>query len=306
MTGIYHSITTTCLIVMLIFMTGCNKGGGTTPPEPDPGPIVPGTEAKFSGTILPASSGVFRKDDAIGIYMITTDKPLTPENISENTINRKYLMTGEAARFTPATEIQKVKFPAVDRQVDFIAYYPYSEKVSEKYTLPIDVSQQSPQSDIDLLYSTNAKKQSAATPDVALSFEHQLAKLKFAITAESPEIVLRGIIVKINNISPTAIFSLPDGNFSGFGEKTAVTALTNTEGDFAEAIVLPVSENSGVTFSFAVSDTTLVYTPGTALIAGKEHLFNINIDKRTSLKVITTIRPWTNGNSFPGNAEQDN
>ena len=70
-----------------------------------------------------------------------------------------------------------IYYPEDNSAVDFIAYYPYSETISDYKNYPIDLSNQTKQNAIDLMTAVNLTNRQLASPQGNLQFKHLLAKL---------------------------------------------------------------------------------------------------------------------------------
>ena len=70
-----------------------------------------------------------------------------------------------------------VYYPEDGTAVDFIAYYPYDEQVTDHTQYVLDVTDQSRQQDIDLMAAVNLTGRTATSPTGNLQFRHLLAKL---------------------------------------------------------------------------------------------------------------------------------
>ena len=221
------SIALLLVVFLMASLNSCTKG------EID----LPGNNSKeivatFNTTInspinsptTRASDTKWDSGDAIGIFAITSGDPLSENSIYNNYNNIKYVckFEGDTPNFQATNEV--IKFPGSKQELDFIAYYPYSnngvieitesEEVSElgldsDFTLKIDVADQLPQSKIDVMYA-RATKQNRENPNVDLSFKHSLSQLVLTVSAEEG-IELEGSTFCISNTITEGSMKLEDG-----------------------------------------------------------------------------------------------
>jgi|AGTN01.2.fsa_nt_gi hypothetical protein len=237
----------------------------------------------------------------IGIFMVGNGKALSAANILERADNYEYktTTTGETATFTPAGN-DTIYYPTAG-DVNFIAYYPYSTQLNT-YGLSVNVSSQTMQSALDLLYakSTAYNKNSGSA---TLPFEHKLVKLVFNISNGSGVIQpLTGLEVKITNQQTTdAIFDLATGTLTGnTGGTSTITAKTAGNGELSEAIVLPLTDNSSVQLTFTnQANPEETFTSGVPAIngtdkewkSGNRYIYQVVL-KKNEAAIQGTIEPW--------------
>jgi len=138
--------------------------------------------------------------DQIGVYMLQNNKPLEPASILENINNRKFTHSSNGS-FTTS---QAAYFPIDKQPVDFIAYYPYQEVSDFRYK--IDLSDQSNQELLDLMYADNAKGLSPENGTVPLVFERQLVRIRLEVDVQT------GSTVDLTNMQANAIGFKTKGN----------------------------------------------------------------------------------------------
>lgn len=137
--------------------------------------------------------------------MAKTGQPLNTSVIRQNV---KYVTSG-ALSFLPADEPDEIILPFDGSDVDFLSYYPYREEINN-FLYPVDLSNQSVQADIDLLYSDNATGCNAKNPNVRMLFSHQLSKIVLNIVHDK-SFDLSDLSVIITNAGTVATFDLVTG-----------------------------------------------------------------------------------------------
>ena len=78
--------------------------------------------------------------DAIGVFMLESGGT----RIADNASKRKYVTSAGNGSFAPADGSAVIYYPADQRGVDFIAYYPYAGAM-QGFAYPVDVSDQTTQ-----------------------------------------------------------------------------------------------------------------------------------------------------------------
>ncbi len=269
---------------------------GDTPIPPGAGEKVQ-LSAAIEGLQTRASGSTWDKGDAIGVYMKKSGEALGPSAIVQNT---KYETTGTST-FLPAKGATTITFPLDGSNVDFIGYYPYKEMIAN-LTYPIDLSNQSVQSDIDLLYSDNAKAFNSGKPNVNMLFSHQLAKI--TLTIEHKFIPnLNGIEVIIINAGINANFNLTDGTLSAPSATGNIACMVASDGATAEAILLPTSSLNGMELWFLLDDETFKYPLSSvpeiqSFDKSTRYIYNVFLDSdRTPAVTVGTISNWIEGPS---------
>lgn len=257
-----------------------------------------------------SDESVWEKDDPVGIYMV---KHGTNE-VLENAENVKYTASNAGASTSFASAVQAICYPLDETEkADFIAYHPYKETVSG-FVYPVDVSNQTSQTGIDLMWAT-ADKQGAGyskedgrnNTSVDLAFDHQLAKLIMNVTKD---VNVPGEIVKvsINGMNTTASFDLKGSDgLTGMGGGKSFEVCTVTAGSVYEAILLPrASLDATHTVTFTTSEgetyTWSMNKQIATLDPGKIYTYDINVAKY-KIEVSGSINSWTVGSTGFGKAE---
>lgn len=236
-------------------------------------------------------------NDAIGIYMKKTGQGL-PGNIVNSAENIKHTTPGGGSnKFSPANLAQGLQFPEDGSYVDFIAYYPYTTAITS-YVYKVDVSSQTSQPAIDLIYSNNAVNQNNSSPiNVGLQFSHQLTKLVVNVKAGNGVSSLDGLITTVTGLNTKADFSLDNAVLSSLSGVADIQLKTSTNGTqkLSEAIIIP-SSGAGRTFVFALGSQVFKWSipDATVFEAGKRYTYDavLSVDGVTILEPEGTITDW--------------
>jgi hypothetical protein len=270
-------------------------------------------EVKFASAQASVETRVTDSDwaqgDPIGIYMMKAAGTLVAGDILEGVSNRQYKASagtngGAAASFEQVDGT--IYYPANNQDGDvidvkFIAYYPYGAVIDNatSFERAINVSVQTDQSAIDFLYAPATGPYNKTSPAVILPFVHKLAKLEFEIgngagVTES----LDGLTVKITGQLTASTLDLTDGSVTddNTGGSTVIEALTAGNGATSEAIVLPATDVSAMTFVFtnAANEQFTAAVP-TAWEGGKKYTYTVTL-KKTEAIIEGTITPWVDVN----------
>ena len=187
----------------------------------------------ISGAQKRATGTNWNSGDRIGIFMTGHGAGLA----SASATNRQYIADA-AGNLTAADAEQAIAFPESGAAQDFVAYYPY-QTVSGT-AMAVNVSDQTDQAAIDLLYSDNA--QNIASGTVNLGFSHELSQVVLNIQADATIPTTAGLSVEATNALTQGSFDLATGSLTTTASSTGAIAFnTNAAGTQAEAILLPGS-----------------------------------------------------------------
>lgn len=298
------------LAATAILFVSCSDDDNT--PEVNDGRVrfasgITSSHLKVAG----ADGNQWEGNESIGIYMVNNG--LT--TIAEGAENRKYTTTstGAAATFTSATPIY---YPVdASQKVDFIAYHPHNTAVSS-YVYPVDVTDQSTQSAIDLMRAfddngTNGYDKTHGTNYINLVFDHKLTKIIINTTPDVNNGLtaadLANMTVTVKGLNTKADYNI-DTDVLGIPHTVAdIPAQTTTAGTLYEAIVVPQAFTAGVvTMEFALNNTkneVFVYeVPATTFASAEKHTFNVTV-QRTGVQVRGTINAWTPVGAVSGTAK---
>lgn len=260
--------------------------------------------------ISPQNESVWEEGDPVGIYMVNNGT----SDVLENAENIKYTASEAGASTSFTSAVQAIYYPLDEtKKADFIAYHPYKETLSG-FVYPVDVSNQTSQTGIDLMWAA-ADKQGAGyskedgrnNTSVDLAFDHQLAKLRMKVT-KAPNVLGEIVKVNINGMNTTASFDLKgSGGLTGMGNAKSFEACTVTAGSVYEAILLPIGSLDAthtVTFTTDKNETYTwsMYKQIAELKPGKIYTYDITVAKYM-IEVTGNINSWTVGATGVGNAE---
>lgn len=216
--------------------------------------------------------------------------------------NKKYVTPGNG-NFT-ATGADVINYPDQGK-VDFIAYYPYASAVSGT-TLPINVSNQTAQEKIDVMYSNNATGLDKTSGSPALTFQHKLSKIEINVTGGTG-VNLSGLKTVFNAVNTTASMDLSTGVISEGSNSANVNAkIISVDGkNTVEAILIP-GDYAGKEVVFTAGNENFKWTlpANLAYETGKKYSYNVSLESGETKQVVVegnaTITDWTSiiGGSF--------
>lgn len=246
------------------------------------------------------------KNDGIGIFMLngtTVDDP-----------NKQYVTVAGDANFAAVTN-QTIYFPVSGESRDFVAYYPYRANLTDGSIYIVDVSNQIPQKDIDLMSADKVTGKDKEHPDVTFQFTHRLVKLDIAIKTGTglDGVNLTGTTVVLTNQQTGGTYDVLKGIItiaSGTAQEIVLSAAT--DGENYEGIVLPAVSTDGMILKFtvpALNGQTFTWAINKAaesqqFDSGKKYKYIVTIHK-VGLTVTSGISPWDagNGEGEEGSAE---
>ena len=309
----------TITVITLIAFVACNQNESEIIPHDNRKEVnFSSNIAQIDAPLTRATGTTWAESDSIGIYMF--EESVT--NVVENKRNIKYIteLGGKPGLFTPNDEI--IFFPDNGDNVRFMSYYPYTTNVSS-YVYKVDVSDQSKQSAIDLLYSFDVDtKYNKTVPGkkVPLLFDHKLTKININIKPgnglDDDDII--NTIVSFDGFNTQADFNLISGELSNADEPETIISLNKDAAADGytvsyESIVIPVKNPSAAKIIFDLnnedtgngtsSDLFLWKFPNDVeLQSGFEYIYNVTIN-RSGIVVEATINEWKDGGFDDINAE---
>ena len=253
-------------------------------------------KARIDGVKTRAANDTWSEGDGIGIYMITAGEALSAESVLAK--NAKYVTEGDGA-FNPAAVAHDVKFPIDGASVDFIAYYPHGT-VSAAFEYSVDVTKQTDQAAIDLLYSNNATDLNKNSASVDLNFSHQLSKIIVHLRTIDGS-VLKDVSVTIKGVDTKGKFSLADKSQTTSGKGNIEMEMSG-DGVSAEAIVLPTESLEEATLEIINGEYGYVYDLNSAVNitkfeSGYKYTYTIELDTRLPLSATASVSDWLDGPS---------
>lgn len=256
---------------------------------------------QFGGSIevTRAVNDKWTDGDLIGIFMVGGNQTLSKGSIMENADNIAYGTDGSGA-FSPVNEDEIIYFPDNEGEVDFYAYSPHTTAVND-YRLAIDLTDQSNQDALDLMYAT-VRGCNRSKPQVELKFSHQLSRLVLEVQPGKglTQDDLAKLTVKVKDVDTKATFNLDDGLISGEETPEGITMKTIEVGKRYEAILLPTTSTSReIEFSLnndpdASFARTFTWTMESDIKGGCKYSYTVTLS-RTSANVSGSIKPWEDG-----------
>jgi len=237
------------------------------------------TAVQFSSSIngqikTKAADNSWNANDAIGVFMKTGTGLTTVLSA-----NKVYLTLGDG-EFKPSNLEQTIYYPEDGKAVDFIAYYPFDQNLSGN-SYSVNVSAQSNQPAIDLLYANNAVGLSKTSTNANLVFSHQLSKVEFTVKNGTGVADLNGLSVSITGLKTNANFDLATGTITPQSQTATILAKTGVRNaaTVAEAILIPTTDEAGtkVVFTLGAKTFTWALPAGTKFEKGKKYSYEIEL-----------------------------
>ena len=210
-------------------------------------------------------------NDVIGVFMLAnSDKNVLATNIP-------YATSKGDGYFV--SQNSPIYYPEDNSAVDFIAYYPYSETISDYKNYPIDLSNQTKQNAIDLMTAVNLTNRQLASPQGNLQFKHLLAKLVLNLKSTSGS-SLKGIKASISGLQVKGTANLSDGTITPSGEATTFSLFINEEATQAEAILLPqaLSGNLKIKLELNGQSKEIDTQISSSIEQGNKYIYNVNVN----------------------------
>lgn len=239
--------------------------------------------------------------DSVGIFMVTHDTTLVEPR--GNNLPYVALVSSFSVPFSAAA--QPIRLPAIrGKRVDFIAYYPYQAGVHGSFGFNLDLTDQSSQSALDVLYARADNNGNGYSRDdgndnttVDFRFRHLLTKLVLRVS-KHPNVSGEITGVTINKIYPNITVDFAKDAVTILSELKDITPYTVTPGARYEAILAPgggLDPKSTVTFttSDGARYTWDIYKqiPTGNMEFGKLYTFDI-ILTRYAVSATLSIDPW--------------
>lgn len=210
-------------------------------------------------------------NDVIGVFMLAnSDKNVLDKNIP-------YATSKGDGYFV--SQNSPIYYPEDNSAVDFIAYYPYSETISDYKNYLIDLSNQTKQNAIDLMTATNLTGRDQTSPQGNLQFKHLLAKMVLNLKSTTGS-SLKGIKASINGLKVKGTANLSSGIITTTNETATISFYMNENGTQAEAILLPQPLTGKLRIQLELNGQTKdIETTVTGKIEqGAKYICNVNIN----------------------------
>lgn len=282
------------VVVSSLFLNACEGGGIISWDSPKQIQV----NAVIEKVKTRATSTAWDNGDAIGIYMKPTGQSLNNTNSLADNI--RYVTDGTGA-FVAANLDSTICFPENGDDVDFIAYYPKKDNITD-FIYPVDLNNQSIQSEIDLMFADNVVGRNFMTPDIDLVFKHKLSKINVNFSGTDQAMDLTGLDAWITGMGTKANFSLADGTLSAPVAVGNIHFNVTPDGKGGQAIVLPTNILAGCSLVIALDNNTYTYAmDGSELITSfapsTRSTYNITLNPKDKVAVVTggTITDWLEG-----------
>ncbi len=256
------------LLGMSMFLTSCNEEGT----EMAPNKVT--FSASVGSPMTRATETEWEANDAIGVYALNNGQTLADASIYEDKNNIKYVTTQAGAKGDFNAETDSEAIELTDEVIDFIAYHPYSDKVTAEYKLPINVADQSVKG-IDILYATK-QAHTNSQPDVNLVFNHSMSRVKVVLEPkQGSNLDVTNATITFKNALTTGTLSLIDGTVEKGTDKADITAVNGS------AILLPGQDMAEITIKIVLADgKTYEWTPATNVLeGGKSSTYTLTLTK---------------------------
>jgi len=245
-------------------------------------------EVKLKANVKPASqlkvaNDQFQAGDEIGILMKRTGYAHYEQGALYGNLVRASIAEDGVIYTNPP-----LLYPLAGN-VDFIAYYPYSIETYESYyALSVDVSSQTPNLPMEILYSNNIVNQPPTAEPVALNFNYSLAKLEVTVRGGANSKLTAAdfadMTVDIDGIYTHAEMYLDDGTFGVFRECNYLNlrkkGFSSTSATF-EALLIPgsaCSSDGALNLVFQAAGVTYKYAYSSDLDAGNLYRLAFTLD----------------------------
>ena len=282
------------VVISSLFLNACEGGGIISWDSPKQIQV----NAVIEKVKTRATSTAWDNGDVIGIYMKPTGQSLNNTNSLADNI--RYVTDGTGA-FVAANLDSTICFPENGDDVDFIAYYPKKDNITD-FIYPVDLNNQSIQSEIDLMFADNVVGRNFMTPDIDLVFKHKLSKINVNFSGTDQAMDLTGLDAWITGMGTKADFSLADGTFSEPAAVGDIHFNVSPDGKGGQAIVLPTNILAGCSLVIALDNNTYTYAmDGSELITSfapsTRSTYNITLNPKDKVAVVTggTITDWLEG-----------
>lgn len=281
-------------LLAALVLTACNN-------EDNPMQEAPVALQVTSDIQTRAVNNQWEAGDAIGIYAFETGTT----NVADGYANVRYTTSTDGTNGTFSPAGTTIYLPTDNTTRDFVAYYPQGTLANDVYA--VDVKDQNVQKDIDLM-SANTRQASRFSPSVAFKFTHKLSKVEVTLQAGDGLTAsdLAGLKVELTGQRTAATFDVKQPTSAVVvdteSQPATISLFTATDGQSAEAIVLPSADYANMNFVITLADGNSVFNwaltnsvNATRFEEGKKYLYNITLNK-TEIIVTATISNWKPGN----------
>jgi hypothetical protein len=268
----------------------------------------------MAGEITSRASGTsWEAGDEVGVYMVPAMENATDtadfSTYAPESVNVPYRVAAAGASASLTAVSNAIKYPADGSDVNFIAYYPYSDDkntITAAGVYKVDVANQS----IDLLYHRDTMSYNGNSGSVPLKFKHQLSKLIINLTlASGVRADLSTVNASLSGFPTKVDFNLSTGTFGtpsmDEGEVVVLTPVTITADSAeytCESIIVPNEDSTGRVITFNIYGATYSYylASSTEFKSGEEYIYNFEFTGTAIALSGVAINDWTDGETKYG------
>ena len=261
-------------LFLILFICACTQDDSTNIDKETRHPLSFTSEIIRNMSTRTTDTG-WEANDRIGIYMKQAGEVLSAASISKEMENIEYVTALGNGSFTPNGST--VYFPQNER-IDFIAYYPYMNLINP-LIYPIDLTNQTDLSAIDLMYADNLTNMDARPNALNLQFARQLSRVNIQISL--PAATSHDMEVTLHNITTKADFQLADGSIIPDAESIgSIIFNTTLASNTATAKALLIPSSLPVTAKLQVVYNNKSYSKEITfaqLDKGKQYIYTIDL-----------------------------
>ena len=310
----YYLLSVIALTGMGSFIS-CNNKEDVVIPSGDKVEVSFASNIATVNSVTKAAGDTWHANDAIGVYMFEKEET----NVVEEKANIKYVTETGGSTDTDGVSFEAgetvIYFPDNGEEVRFMAYYPYTGEIVDN-VYKVDVSNQTSQEDIDLLYSFNQDgiySKTTSSNVIPMTFNHKLTKIIVNVKLGTgfDESDFQDLEIHFAGLNTKANFNLIDSTLVDYSDKNVTIVpkpiTTPKDGYKAsyEAIVLPEAaanvKTAQIVFDLNGGDI-FTWNFKKELEVGTKHTYNVTIN-RTGIIVEATIVDWIDGGEDNVDAE---
>ena len=245
--------------------------------------------SNFGGVNLRVINSQWEVGDEIGIFMFKSSSELSDTSILGTGNNSPYKASNTTGVFNPSGK--GLTFPNDQDQIDFIAYYPYKDGISN-FNYPIDISNQDEQ--LDVLYSNNLKG-TTLQASKNLLFNHVMTKIEVNLTS-SDNVDFSTILLKLKGQNVKGSLSLTNGAILVGNDKADIN-LKKVSDTKREVLLFPSSDVVATLILTVNGVDKEVELSKLNLSAGKNNKFTLNL-KGDNIDPKPQVNEWVETPSF--------
>lgn len=287
----------------VLALASCNQSDDITPDGPQPIRFTAGIGEQAVATPHTRAAGTeWGSNDVIGVFMVKNKETSVASTYAAN----KKFTIEKSNVFMPVSG-NEIYYPLEESNlVDFIAYYPYTDKGEITMDSKIDVStaDQSKQPKFDIMWAkennTGHGYNKLFEGNIPLVFNHRLARITMNCKFDASTGITgfdSNSKVTIKGMNTATTFSVKDGALGAAETVTDIVARKSSttsgyDGTF-DAIIVPAKYGANtVTVEFFVNSETYTWDMNdTEFRSGNDYVYEVIIT-RTGVKATGTITPW--------------